>query len=126
MIDKLLVKLRTVLLTASIFLFTGKLQAQMEGSVRDQNDQGIIKASIVATDSTGKVIDTASTDKRGFYRLTKLKPGKYNIEVKAEGFTPAVFKAVEVEKELKMTSDWDHTYYAVRLDITLKTGPPKK
>jgi hypothetical protein len=123
---KIFVTLKMTLLILSMLVFSISLLAQIEGDVTDQNNKGIANAVITATDYTGKLIDTAVTDKRGFYFFKTLKSGKYNIEAKAAGYISLVFKNVEVEKESNMTSEWDDTYYAVRLDIILKLTKSQK
>ena len=102
-----------------MLLFSISSFGQIEGDVVDQKEKGISNAIITAIDSTGKVIDTVKTDKRGFYFFKTLKTGKYNIEVKAFGFLPAIYKNIEVEKVSNLQDEYDDTYYAVRLNITL-------
>lgn len=108
------------------FLYSNILLAQVEGDVVDPNDIGIGKAILTATDSTGKLIDTATTDKRGFYFFKSLKPGRYNIEAKADGYTAYIFENIVVKKEYNRANEWDDTYYAIRLDFILKPKNPRK
>jgi hypothetical protein len=108
-----------------LFVFGGMLLvvqnsfAQIEGLVADKTKLGISNAVIIATDSTGKAIDTVKSDKRGGYAFKGLKPGKYNIEAKAPGFLLASYKNIVVTIAPEGTDDSDDTYYAVRVDITL-------
>lgn len=91
---------------------------QLEGDVLDQTGKVITNAIVIATDSTGKVADTAKTDERGFYFFKKLKPGKYKIEALAQGFQPAIL-TIRIEPAPKNANDTDDTYYAETLDIIL-------
>ena len=54
-------------------LFTLKAFCQLEGDVLDQNNKSVNNAIVIATDSTGKLVDTVKTDDRGFYFFKKLK-----------------------------------------------------
>jgi len=99
-------------------LFALKAVCQLEGDVLDQSNKTVINAIIIATDSTGKVVDSVKTDERGFYFFKKLKPGKYKIEAKAPGFQPAIH-TVRIDPAPKDANDTDDTYYAETLDIIL-------
>ncbi|NOT51858.1 MAG: carboxypeptidase regulatory-like domain-containing protein [Chitinophagaceae bacterium] len=100
-------------------LFALKAFCQLEGDVLDQTNKAITNAIVIATDSTGKVVDTVKTDQRGFYFFKKLKQGKYKIEGKAPGFQPAIY-TIRIEETPKDANDGDDTYYAETLDIILK------
>src|SRR5205814_4230426 len=102
------------------------LFAQVEGDVMGEGDKGIANAMIRASDSLGKLVDTASTDNRGFYNFRRLKPGRYNITAQAAGYIPSGIIEVKVEKEYNRANDWDDIYYAVRVNIRLKPDKSKK
>jgi len=95
--------------------------AQIQGGVFDQKKQGIPNANVMATDTTGKVIDTVKSDKRGFYIFKGLRPGKYKIEAKALGFLTAVFENIQANKEDPDEGiGRDDISSATRLEIVLK------
>ncbi len=102
-----------------IFLST-TCYSQIEGDVEDANGKGIPDAAITATDTTGKIVTTVKSDKRGFYFFTGLRIGKYKIEVKAPGFNEAVFENVKVRVETRSDKEGDDVSAATRLDIVLK------
>jgi hypothetical protein len=110
---------KIISLLTTALLYSTSLLAQVEGEVVGPNGIGIAKAILTATDSTGRLIDTTMTDKRGFYCFKTLKPGQYSIEARAEGFIPDLLKNIVVKKEFNRTNERDDTYYAIRLDITL-------
>lgn len=99
-------------------LFSSNAFGQLEGDVLDQSGKVITIAIVIATDSTGKVVDTAKTDERGFYFFKTLQPGKYKIEAKAPGFQPTIH-TVRIDPAPKDANDTDDTYYAETLDIIL-------
>lgn len=109
---------KKILLYGLIHLLIINAFGQVEGDVVDQKDIAITNSVIIATDSTGKIVDTAKTDQRGFYFFKGLKPGKYKIEAKAPGFLPAVLM-IRVNPNPDNSNDEDDTYYAETLDIIL-------
>lgn len=114
------------LLIALILFSATKGVAQIEGGITDSADKAVVKAMIIASDSTMNVIDTVYSDDRGFYEFEKLKPGKYNIIVKAAGFQTAVFENIPARKRLREPSKYDDISNATRLDIILATAKPSK
>lgn len=109
----------------SILLCSTISFAQVEGDVKDKNNLRIQNGIVSATDTTGLLIDTAMTDNRGFYFFKNLKPGKYYIEAKAEGYATAVIKNVVVKKELNRANEWDDSYYSVRINIVMTASKKK-
>ena len=124
--------MRTLKLLFVSLLLSNSAFAQIEGEVVDENNKALAKVMVIVIDSIGKRLDTAKTDNRGLYIFNFLKPGKYTIEARASGFVTAVFKNIEVEKETNLSksaeilkdfiaaTEFDDTYYAIRLDIILK------
>jgi hypothetical protein len=94
--------------------------AQLEGSVSDKNEVYLPGAIVTAFDSTGKIITTSKADQRGVYMLKGLKPGKYKIETKSEGFTTLILENIKVTPAPKDADENDDTRHAIRLDIILK------
>lgn len=100
-------------------LFNAKVFGQIEGIVTDKKKLAIADATIIASDTTGKGIDTVTSDKRGAYTFKSLNPGKYNVEAKASGFQAFISKSIIVTTPPEGTDESDDTYYAIRLDIVL-------
>ncbi len=81
------------------------------GNVLDSSGATIPNAQITITNQdTGVVRETASTGD-GVYNVPSLQPGKYTVEAKAPGFTPAGVKDVVVN----VSSN-------TRVDLTLELG----
>jgi hypothetical protein len=109
---------RITLLFGTICLLSLKALGQIQGDVIDQKDKGVPNAFIIATDTTRKIVDTVKSDSRGFYEFKNLKPGKYKIEVKANGFKPTVIENIVVKEGDVGIFEVD-LYRGQRLDITL-------
>ena len=111
--------MKTIIILGSLLLgSTTGVFGQIQGDIADINEKGISNAIIIATDSLTKVADTVRSDNRGFYDFKKLKPGKYKIEVKAQGYKPAIIENVIV-KEGDVGYFERDLYRGQRIDITL-------
>ena len=100
------------------FAFGWQARAQVEGDVTDKTLKSITNATIIATDTVTKKVDTTRTDERGFYYFKGLKPGIYKIEARAPGFQPSI-SYFKVNKAPEGANETDDTYYAETLDIIL-------
>ena len=94
--------------------------AQIQGDIVDPKEKGIPNAVIVAIDSIRNTADTVKSDHRGFYDFKNLKPGKYKIQVKANGFKLITIENIVVrEGDVGTVSGEPDLYSGQRLDITL-------
>jgi hypothetical protein len=90
---------KAIVSSGILLLFALKGFAQIQGGVYDEKKQGIPNALLIARDTTVKILDSVSTNKRGYYSFKSLKKGKYNIEVKASGFNSRIYESIEVINE---------------------------
>lgn len=78
-----------VLLIVSVspaFLQAGTTQAQLNGTVRDPNGSVIVKAAVGLRNLDTNQRFVAQTDVSGFYILTTVAPGRYEVTVEYVGF----------------------------------------
>lgn len=84
--------LRTVLLAIVFCISALTLCAQdlddvtITGKITDSNGLAVVGASVTATLVETGEFRTVVTDDEGFYRIVKLKPGKYKIKTSQTGF----------------------------------------
>jgi outer membrane receptor protein involved in Fe transport len=81
------------------------------GSVLDPTGAVVVGAEIVAKNADTGVTYTTTSGSEGFYTITKLPPGKYDVTIQSKGFKTSVSAGVVVDVE-KTT----------RVDFTLVTG----
>ncbi|HET6889461.1 MAG TPA: TonB-dependent receptor [Pyrinomonadaceae bacterium] len=60
----------------------------LSGRVLDQNSAAI-KGATVTLEQSSRLINTAITDETGFFKISEIPPGKYQIRVAQENFLPA-------------------------------------
>jgi hypothetical protein len=81
------------------------------GTVTDASGALIAKASVVVTNVDENTARSVDTDARGDYQAVNMKPGRYRIEVVAQGFEP--FTATELILAARQT---------LRVDAALNVG----
>jgi hypothetical protein len=81
------------------------------GTVADASGGLVQKASVVITNVDENTTRVAETDARGEYQASNLKPGRYRVEVIAQGFEP--FTTSEVVLTARQT---------LRVDAALRVG----
>jgi hypothetical protein len=100
--------------------------SQIEGDVRNKDNNRISKAVVIAMDTTMNIIDSVLTDEYGFYSFTNLKAGKYLIVAKATGFENRLYKnVIAQERWIDSTAGKDKSN-ATRLQIVLVPAKPKR
>src|SRR6185437_10979281 len=62
------------------------LQGTLDGNVADSTQAEIAGATVTATDAATGFSRATKTDTNGFYTLSGLPPGIYNVSVNAPGF----------------------------------------
>lgn len=60
--------------------------AQLNGTVRDQAGNVLIRATITVRNIDTNLVYTASSNSAGYYILTNLPPGNYLLVAEAAGF----------------------------------------
>jgi len=61
-------------------------EAQLNGTVRDQTGSVVAKASITLRNVDTNRVYSATSSNVGFYILTNLQPGTYELSVESRGF----------------------------------------
>jgi Carboxypeptidase regulatory-like domain/TonB dependent receptor/TonB-dependent Receptor Plug Domain len=79
---------------------------QIQGSVKDSSGAVLPGVTVEITNiSTGAVAATVVTDASGVYRMPGLRPGKYEVLAKLQGFTPAKTENVDLRLGQILTID---------------------
>ena len=76
----------------------------LSGTITDPAGAVIPGATLTATNSSGVLVGSASTDRQGKYRMEALAPGAYRIAVQATGFEKQSF-AAEVAASQQAVAD---------------------
>ncbi|GAC1674855.1 MAG: hypothetical protein PVS2B2_09330 [Candidatus Acidiferrum sp.] len=102
------------LLTCAIFFAVAaqaQFHASIQGTIMDSKGGAVAGAKVMATNMANGSTRETVTSSEGFYRISELPPGTYNVAVGADGFKKLVSKNVEVQAEEPRG-----------LDLTLEVG----
>jgi hypothetical protein len=91
----------SIIFTAALLAQTGT--SSLHGQVSDPSGAVVIKAKITAKGEKG-VTASAVTDSKGSYEIKGLKPGKYTLQISAEGFSQET-QEVELAAGAAQTKD---------------------
>jgi len=75
------------------------------GTITDPNGAAIPGTSVTATETGTAVKQTIATDGRGFYSFQSLPVGRYDVEVRANGFKPIRRTGVVIDVNSKVVVD---------------------
>ena len=67
---------------------TKKTTTEIMGTILDENDKPLKGATIKLEHESGLKFGPIKTDSQGRFKLTDMKPGKYNITIEASGYEP--------------------------------------
>src|ERR1700716_81388 len=70
--------------------------ADLQGTVRDQKGAVVAGATIVARNTATNSSRDATTNDDGFYKITNLTPGEYEVTVKAPNYKTALLPSVKL------------------------------
>ena len=73
--------------------------ADLQGSVRDPKGAVVAGATITARNTATNSSRDATSNDDGFYKITNLSPGKYEVTVKAQNYKTAVLPSVRLTVE---------------------------
>jgi hypothetical protein len=95
------------------------------GLVKDTSGAVLPGVSVEAKSlSTGAVVSTVVTDGSGTFRFIGLRPGKYDVTAKLQGFTPAMAQAVDLRLGQVLTVDLALAVGGVQEQVSVTAESP--
>ncbi|MBS1841691.1 MAG: TonB-dependent receptor [Acidobacteria bacterium] len=98
--------------------------AQLTGVVTDSSGGIVPGASVSITDDATNIPVTTTTDDRGSYVFTGLRPGTYTLRVKANNFASVERKGLVLAVSQRATLDVTVTLGSVSTSVTVTTQAP--
>ena len=116
MLTKSWSKFFTLSLFCLIICWGQSVQAQtifgrISGTVRDTAGATIPNANVIVSNVATNLVRNVPSDEDGFFTVTNLPVGNYNVEVEKTGFKKAVHSGVSVVADARLT-----------IDVTLEPG----
>jgi len=94
-----------LMLFLSVFVFAQGEKGSISGTVSDSSNAVIHGATVTVTAPATGAVRTTNTNDTGFYTVTNLPPGSYEVKVAAQGFADLV-KKFNVSPGLSGTLDF--------------------
>jgi hypothetical protein len=116
-------------LTFIVVLTSFPLQAQVnygviQGQIADPQDAAIPKVAVSAINVATNVKATVTSNETGFYLFPRLLPGKYRLEVEAQGFRRFVRENIDLSVDSIVRVDVKLDVGQVSEQVTVTGAPP--
>jgi hypothetical protein len=98
--------------------------AQLSGVVTDSSGGVVLRAKVILTDEATNIAVSATTDDRGMYVFTGLRPGTYTLRVEASNFATVERKNVVLGVSQQATLDVVVSPGTVSASVTVTTQTP--
>src|SRR5262245_42992846 len=98
--------------------------AQLTGTVTDSSGGVVAGAKVILTDEATNIEATATTDDRGVYAFTGVRPGSYMLRVEAKDFATVERKDLVLAVNQRATLDVTLNPGTVLASVTVTTQPP--
>jgi hypothetical protein len=98
--------------------------AQLTGTVTDSSGGVVAGVKVILTDEATNIEATATTDDRGVYGFTGVRPGSYMLRVEAKDFATVERKNLVLAVNQRATLDVTLNPGAVLASVTVTTQPP--
>jgi len=79
--------------------------ADLQGFVRDPKGAVVAGATVMARNTANNASREATTNDDGFYKITNLSPGEYEVTVKASNYKATVIQSVKLTVGQTLTQD---------------------
>ncbi|MFT4111360.1 carboxypeptidase regulatory-like domain-containing protein [Silvibacterium sp.] len=124
--------MKKAFLLCCVFLLSGLLRTNAQianntsivGTVSDPSGNVIAGATVVATEEQTRVHAQATTNGQGYYAITFIQPGTYDISVQQKGFSSYVKKGVIVTIDLASRADVALTVGSEQTTVEVSASTP--
>jgi hypothetical protein len=109
-----------VIAISSFELHAQAVYGTVSGTISDPQGASVREATVTATNVAQNVTTSAKTDESGFYEITHLIPGTYQIKVETQGYKTAV-QEILVKADVTSTADVRLEVGAVTETVTISS-----
>ena len=99
-------------------------EAQLNGSVRDQTGSVIVKAAVALRNVDTNQVYKASSNNTGFYVLTNVPPGNYELTAESQGFAKYLQTGIVLRVAQVATIDVTLKVAGTTQEVTVNTEAP--
>jgi len=113
-----------IVLSCGAAFAQGASDAQLNGTVRDQTGGVIVKASVTLRNVDNNQVFKAISNSTGFYILTSVPPGNYELTTESQGFAKYSQTGLELRVAQTATIDMSLKVAGTTQEITVSTDAP--
>src|ERR1051325_83560 len=99
-------------------------EAQLNGSVRDQTGSVIVKAAVALRNVDTNQVYKTSSNNTGFYVLTNVPPGNYELTAESQGFAKYLQTGIVLRVAQVATIDVTLKVAGTTQEVTVNTEAP--
>ena len=109
---------------APVLLAQGTYRSQVRGVVADASGAVIRNARVTITETGTNISSAVSTDEKGEYFFTGLRPSTYSLKVQAQGFRPQEQTGMVLAVDQQTTLNFTLSPGAVTTAVEVNTAAP--
>src|ERR1700761_3586069 len=105
-------------------VLSAQFSGAIQGTVVDSSQSVIPDALVTATDVATGITRQVKTSKEGFYRISNLAPGIYNVRAEMSGFSASLLEGLEVDVTSTVKADFTMALGTVSESVSVKAEAP--
>lgn len=120
-------KVKNVLIVLLLTYLPTAAQSKFSGTIKNNDNEAVVSASIILNDSIGKIVTYAHSDELGNYSITTNKLGKFVLSVNALGYEKKSKEIFVDKKNEQNTINFELTAKVTELkEVVITTNRPIK
>lgn len=121
---KVIVCSLVILLSPLLILAQISNKTSLVGTVLDATHSAVAGVKVTAVEEATKVSYTAATNAEGYYAITFIQPGTYDITVESGGFKKVTTVGIPVSVDVAVRTDFDLVVGSVADTVTVSASTP--
>ncbi len=101
-----------------------QFSSAIQGTVTDASNASVPDAVVTATNAETGIVRSAKTSNEGFFRISNLASGKYNLTAEKPGFSVSKLEGLEVEVTKVVKADFSLAIGAVSQQVQVEAAVP--
>jgi hypothetical protein len=101
-----------------------QFSSAIQGTIVDNSQSTVPDAIVTATNADTGIVRSTKTSAVGFYTISNLAPGTYNLRAEKQGFAVSKIEGLELEVTKTVKADFNLTVGAVSEQVQVKAAAP--
>jgi len=123
-VKKAIVCSLVILLSPLLMMAQISNKTSLVGTVLDATHSAVAGVKVTAVEEATKVTYSATTNAEGYYAVTFIQPGTYDITVESSGFKKVTTVGIPVSVDVAVRTDFDLAVGSVADTVTVSASTP--